>query len=204
MRKALALLVLGTVGSALALTASAASVVTVKASTNSALGTKVLVSSTGLTLYHFVPETKGKISCTGACSADWPPLTVTGTAKPVAGPGVTASKLGTIKRPDGRMQVTYNGLALYRYSDDTKTGQVKGQGEGGIWYAVTPAGTVTKATAETAGAAKGADASANTSSSSSSSSSSGSGGGGGGAPSLPAGCQVGVTITDPGNPCYNY
>jgi predicted lipoprotein with Yx(FWY)xxD motif len=206
MRRTLALLVLGTVGAAVALTASAASVVMVKTATNSALGTKIVVSSTGLTLYHYIPETKGKIACTGACSTLWPPYVVTGNAKPVAGPGVKASKLGTMKRPDGRTQVTYNGLALYRYSDDTKTGQAKGQGEGGIWFAVTPAGTVTKATAEPSGTAKSAASGANNTSSSSSSSSSGGGGGGGGGAGngTPANCTPGAVDMDPNSPCYNY
>jgi predicted lipoprotein with Yx(FWY)xxD motif len=203
MRRALALLVLGTVGATLALTASAASVVTVKSATNGALGAKILVSSTGLTLYHYVPEKKGKIACTGACATDWPPLVVTGKAKPVAAPGVTAAKLGTIKRPDGRMQVTYNGLALYRYSDDAKTGQAKGQGEGGIWYAVTPAGTVTKAVVEPSGTGKSA-ASTSSGTSSSTSGSSSSGGGGGADNGTPSNCTPGATITDPGSPCYNY
>ena len=48
--------------------------------------------------------------------------------KPTAGPGVLLSKLGTIKRPDGGLQVTYHGLALYRYAPDRKAGDVKGQG----------------------------------------------------------------------------
>ena len=66
-------------------------------------------------------------------------------AKVKSGSGATASKLGTIMRPDGRIQVTYNRLALYRYSSDKKAGDVKGQGVGGVWYAVTPAGTLAKA-----------------------------------------------------------
>jgi hypothetical protein len=66
--------------------------------------------------------------------------------KPVAGPGLDARKLGTIKRPDGRLQVTYNGLALYRDVYD-KSGQANGQGQDSLWYAVTPAGAVTKARA---------------------------------------------------------
>ncbi len=61
------------------------------------------------------------------------------------GSGATASKLGTIKRPDGHTQVTYNGLALYRYSADRKPGDVKGQGVEGNWFAVTPAGTLATA-----------------------------------------------------------
>jgi predicted lipoprotein with Yx(FWY)xxD motif len=204
MRRGLALLVLGTVGAAVALAASAASVVTVKQATNSALGTKIVVSSTGLTLYHYIPETKGKIACNGACATDWPPYVVTGKAKPVAGPGVNASKLGTIKRPDGRTQVTYNGLALYRYSDDTRTGQAKGQGEGGIWFAVTPAGTVTKATVETSVTAKSAASGTSNTSSSSSSSGGGGGGAGGGGNGTPANCTAGAVDMDPSSPCYNY
>ena len=61
-----------------------------------------------------------------------------------AAPKQRGAAVGSIKRPDGRMQVTYNGLALYRYSDDHAAGQLKGQGEEGIWFAVTPAGTVTR------------------------------------------------------------
>jgi predicted lipoprotein with Yx(FWY)xxD motif len=126
---------------------------TVKVSSESALGTKILVSAKGLTLYHFVPETKGAIKCTGSCAAEWPPLVVASGAKPVAGPGLSAAKLGTIKRPDGKLQVTYNGLALYRYGDDHKSGQIEGQGEDGIWYVVTPAGKVSKAKPKAAAAA---------------------------------------------------
>jgi hypothetical protein len=69
-------------------------------------------------------------------------------AKPLAGRGVTASLLGTLKRPAGRLQVTYRGLRLYLFSGDTKPGQVNGQDVGGSWHALTPAGVaVTKATA---------------------------------------------------------
>jgi predicted lipoprotein with Yx(FWY)xxD motif len=204
MRKALPLLTVGAVALGVALAAPAASTVTVKVSTNSALGAKILVSSTGLTLYHYVPEKKGKIACTAACSTDWPPLLVTGNAKPVAGPGVTAAKLGTIKRPDGKMQVTYNGLALYRYSDDKKAGQAKGQGEAGIWFAVTPAGTVTRVSVEDNPKASTSGSASSTSSSSTSSSSSGSAGGGAVGGGAANNCQVGVTIMDTADPCYNY
>jgi len=67
---------------------------------------------------------------------------VKGTAKPTAGPGVTASKLGTIRRPDGGLQVTYNGLALYRYAPDRRAGDVKGQGLEREWYAIAPTGRI--------------------------------------------------------------
>jgi predicted lipoprotein with Yx(FWY)xxD motif len=116
--------------------------VTLKIS-SSALGTPVVVSPKGLTLYHYARDTKGTIRCSAACAFVFPPLVVPKGAKPIAGPGVSAAKLGTIKRPDGRFQVTYNGLTLYvDYYD--KPGEALGQGQEGVWFAVTPTGRVTK------------------------------------------------------------
>ena len=97
----------------------------------------------GLTLYHMASETKGSVKCLAACTTVWQPLTVGGGVKPTAGAGINASKLATRKRPDGKVQVTYFGLALYHYAHDTRPGQAGSQGLGGIWYAVTPAGKVT-------------------------------------------------------------
>jgi predicted lipoprotein with Yx(FWY)xxD motif len=118
--------------------------VVVKTARVKTLGT-ILVTKSGMTLYHMKSETNGQINCAGACAKLWPPLTAGGGAKVIAGPGVSASKLGTIKRPDGKVQVTYNRLPLYRYSRDLKPGDATSQGLNGFWYAVTPAGTVTKA-----------------------------------------------------------
>ncbi len=117
--------------------------VLVKTERDRALGT-ILVTKTGMTLYHMKSETNGRIDCTGACAKLWPPLTAGGGAKVVGGPGVNASELGTVKRSDGKVQVTYNGLPLYRYSGDVKPGETTSQGLNGFWYAVTPAGTITK------------------------------------------------------------
>jgi hypothetical protein len=39
---------------------------------------------------------------------------------------VSGAKLGTIKRPGGRLQVTYAGKALYWFAKDKVSGQVKG------------------------------------------------------------------------------
>jgi predicted lipoprotein with Yx(FWY)xxD motif len=128
---------------------AASSAATVKAAANGLLHTKIVVDSTGFTLYHLTTEKKGTIGCAGACRKFWPPLLVVGKAKPLAGAGLSASKLGTIKRPDGGVQVTYNGLALYVFAPDKKAGQVNGQGVQGVWYAITPAGTVTKASVKT-------------------------------------------------------
>ena len=117
---------------------------TVHAATSTTLGTNILVDSRGFTLYHRTTEKKGSVNCIGTCRKSWPPLLVS-SATPVAGAGLSAAKLGTIKRPDGGVQVTYNGYALYRYTGDKKAGQTNGQGAEGVWYALTPAGVITKA-----------------------------------------------------------
>lgn len=102
---------------------------------------RILVDSKGITLYDFPPD-KGTTSvCYGACAALWPPLITKG--KPVAGPGVRASLLGTTKRKDGKLEVTYNGHPLYYFVSDRKPGQTTGQGLnqfGGPWWVISPAG----------------------------------------------------------------
>jgi hypothetical protein len=66
------------------------------------------------------------------------------TAKPVAGAGIKASKLGTLKRPDGTVQVTYNGFTLYSYSGDSKSGQATGQAFAGKWFVLGSSGALVK------------------------------------------------------------
>ena len=63
--------------------------------------------------------------------------------KPTVGRGLKASKVGTIKRSDGKSQVTYNGHPLYRFVNDKKPGDTNGQGItafGGRWFVLSPAG----------------------------------------------------------------
>jgi predicted lipoprotein with Yx(FWY)xxD motif len=102
---------------------------------------RILVDSRGITLYDFVKD-KGKTSvCYGACAALWPPLITHG--KPVAGRGVKRSLLGTTKRNDGKLEVTYGGHPLYYFVTDRKPGQTTGQGVnqfGGPWWVLSPKG----------------------------------------------------------------
>ena len=102
---------------------------------------RILVDGKGITLYDFPPD-KGTTSvCYGACAALWPPLVTHG--KPVAGPGARASLLGTTRRKDGTLQVTYGRHPLYYFVTDRKPGQTTGQGVdqfGGPWWVLTPAG----------------------------------------------------------------
>lgn len=101
----------------------------------------VLTNSQGMTLYWFAPDTATKSNCNGTCATFWPP---------VKGPVTAASgvslpgKFGTITRADGSVQATYDGHPLYTYKADTAPGQTTGNGlkaSGGLWVAMTPAGT---------------------------------------------------------------
>lgn len=99
---------------------------TVPLSAISGIPSKALVGNNGRTLYLFEADKNGSSACTEACAAAWPPDTVTGA--PHAGSGVSQALLGTIKRPDGTTQLTYNGHPLYYFVADTGTGTAKGQG----------------------------------------------------------------------------
>ena len=136
--------------------AGAAASITMKSTLNSALGSTILVNSAGRTLYHDGSEARNTVKCVAACAKQWLPLVVTAGAKPVAGAGVTASKVGVLKRPDGKMQVTYNGLPLYLYAGDSKAGEVNGQGVGGIWHVIAPSGAVVMKAAKPAATSGGA------------------------------------------------
>ena len=103
---------------------------------------RILVDSHGKTLYLFQKDRNGKSACSGKCASAWPPLIATG--KPRAAVGVTASLIGTTKRADGRMQVTYNHHPLYLFVKDTRKGQTNGEGInafGANWYVLSPAGS---------------------------------------------------------------
>jgi predicted lipoprotein with Yx(FWY)xxD motif len=80
--------------------------------------------------------------CDGACASAWPPLTTAD--QPIAGAGVSASKLGTTKRGDGTSEVTYNGHPLYTFAGDSAPGETTGQGSddfGAEWYVLSAPGT---------------------------------------------------------------
>jgi predicted lipoprotein with Yx(FWY)xxD motif len=150
---------------------------TVAVSKTSTLGS-ILVSSSGKTLYRFLADHGKTSACSGSCATYWPPLTVAKTAKPVAGAGITASKLGTMKRSDGTIQVTYNGYPLYLYAGDAKAGQVAGQGVDKKWYVLAPSGATikTSVTAATQSATSTTGSAGSSSSSGSSTGSTSSGG----------------------------
>ncbi|MFE4194825.1 hypothetical protein ACFRJ9_03080 [Paenarthrobacter sp. NPDC056912] len=104
---------------------------------------QIVVDSKGMSLYFFTKDVKdsGTSACTDACLAAWPVLTTTSDSPSVE--GVTGT-VGTIATPDGKKQVTLNGMPLYFYAKDKAPGDVAGQGVGGVWYLVSPAGEMVK------------------------------------------------------------
>src|SRR5215210_1857578 len=75
---------------------------------------RVLFDGRGFALYAFTHDRRGAASrCYGACAKAWPVYYPK--ARPRAGKGVKQSLLGTVRRRDGRRQVTYNGWPLYYY-----------------------------------------------------------------------------------------
>lgn len=100
-----------------------------------------LVDGNGVTLYVFSLDAPGTSNCSGDCAREWPPLRSAG-GKPLPGPGVTASDIGSTLRPDGSDQVTFEGYPLYYYSKDVSPGDIDGHGVsafGGEWSAAPPA-----------------------------------------------------------------
>jgi len=92
----------------------------------------------GMTMYVFDMDTDGTIACVDACTDVWPPVGVEG--DPVAGEGVDQSLLGTVERDDGSTQLTIDGRPVYTFSGDQAAGDATGDGNGGVWHALTPDG----------------------------------------------------------------
>jgi predicted lipoprotein with Yx(FWY)xxD motif len=122
---------------------SPSSAVLVKTASNS-LGT-ILVDSQGMTLYHLSGEQNGKFICTSsACVGVWHPLVAPSSSIP----GGEVSSLGTVRRSDGTMQVTYKDTPLYTFTGDQQSGETKGQGikDVGTWSVVTTSSSSTPTT----------------------------------------------------------
>jgi predicted lipoprotein with Yx(FWY)xxD motif len=104
---------------------------------DSALG-QILVDGEGRTLYMFKPDTDGESTCYDDCEANWPPLTVTGDI--TVGEGLDAATFTTVDRTDGSTQVKAGAWPLYYFKNDAAAGDTNGQGQGDVWYVVSPAG----------------------------------------------------------------
>jgi predicted lipoprotein with Yx(FWY)xxD motif len=113
------------------------------------LNATLLVNRSGRTLYNLSVERKGRFICTdGTCLSLWHPLVVAKGVKPIG-----RVPLGTIRRPDGRMQVTYKGAPLYVFVEDVKRGDTRGEGfkDVGTWHATSVGARMTPASSPSPG-----------------------------------------------------
>jgi predicted lipoprotein with Yx(FWY)xxD motif len=106
----------------------------------------ILTNSSGFTLYEFSRDHGGVDSCVKihGCAQAWPALESSG--RPIAGPGVKASLLSSVRIADGASQVTYAGHPLYTFSEDSRgaTDYVGVEEFGGTWDAVGSSGQTVK------------------------------------------------------------
>jgi predicted lipoprotein with Yx(FWY)xxD motif len=102
---------------------------------------RVLFDANGQVVYVFEMDASDKSNCTSTqCVKAWPPVLTE--RPPSAGDGVDAELLGTIRRRDGMLQVTYNGRPLYFYEHEGPK-EIKCHNvnlNGGLWWVVTPSG----------------------------------------------------------------
>ncbi|RDV12166.1 hypothetical protein DXK94_02235 [Arthrobacter sp. RT-1] len=103
----------------------------------------IVVDGKGMSVYFFTKDMKdsGTSACTDACLVAWPP--VFASSETPSAEGVTGA-LGTITTPDGKQQVTLEGLPLYYFAKDTKPGDILGQGVNDVWYLADPSGAMIK------------------------------------------------------------
>ena len=102
---------------------------------------KAVFDGRSYVLYAFTRD-HGRSACYGACAKTWPPYYAP-KGKLRLGAGIKRSLLGTVKRKNGRRQVTYGGRPLYYYVGDDGPGVIRCQDVyefGGRWLIVRPSG----------------------------------------------------------------
>ena len=100
---------------------------------------RILFDGRGYALYGFTRDPRRKSACNGSCAKAWPPYLVTSRAPARAGNGVRSRLLGTTRRADGKLQVTYAGHPLYYYVGDRRPREILCQNVsefGGVWLVV--------------------------------------------------------------------
>jgi predicted lipoprotein with Yx(FWY)xxD motif len=100
-----------------------------KTASDPKLGT-IMVDQKGMTLYTFTKDKPGVSNCSGGCLKAWPAYNAQ------SDKGTFPANITVIKRSDGRLQYAWKGMPLYYFSSDTKSGDVTGQGVGGVWNVV--------------------------------------------------------------------
>ncbi len=100
------------------------------------LGT-YLTDAAGMTLYTFSIDVPGTSNCYDRCAINWPPLLIEDGASLTASNGISG-ELGTTKREDDTIQVTYNGWPLYYWINDEAPGDTTGHNVGNVWAVAYP------------------------------------------------------------------
>lgn len=95
----------------------------------------VLADLKGMTLYRFTKESGGQIACRGRCLKTWTPLRVKAGAA-LRLPPLIKGKLGRVTRPDGTLQLTFDGWPLYTYTGDRQPSDTFGNGKNGKWFVI--------------------------------------------------------------------
>ena len=90
----------------------------------------IVTDTKGMTLYTYAKDTAGVSNCSGGCLAAWPAYVAP------AQTGDFPENITAIKRSDGTFQYAWKGMPLYYYADDTKPGDVTGNGVGRVWSVV--------------------------------------------------------------------
>jgi predicted lipoprotein with Yx(FWY)xxD motif len=112
--------------------ATAALAASMPAKTATTAKGEIFVNASGMTLYTFDKDSKGKSACNGPCAANWPPLAAEAGANGAKGWSV-------VKRADGSAQWAYHGKPLYTFVKDTKPGDMAGDGFlNGAWHVAKP------------------------------------------------------------------
>jgi len=106
-----------------------------------------LVAANGMTLYLFTKDAAGVSNCADKCAQAWPPYTVDADEADALLKGANVGgTLGTIKRADETLQVTYNEWPLYFFQSDKAIGDTTGDKVGGVWFMIHPETLVTSST----------------------------------------------------------
>lgn len=119
-------------------------VVQLDATASADIGTYV-ADARGRTLYRFDRDKAdpSKSTCDGDCAKTWRPLLVSSPGR-IYPSGVNPQVIGYVERADGTCQVTIAGWPVYLFAQDKGAGDIKGQGVGGTWFAISPTGGRTR------------------------------------------------------------
>ena len=94
-------------------------------------GDKIYTDAKGMSLYTFDKDSKGVSNCNDGCAVKWPPL-----AAPASAEG--AGQFSVITRADGTNQWAVDGMPLYTWFKDEKSGDMTGDGVKGVWHIAKP------------------------------------------------------------------